>query len=146
LEIVNDGGKSSLPAHVYCRTRLSSPNNQREPYAANADSVKTAPRIMPAWAIRMPPTEVRLRLSLPYATAPQAMAANVPMIVNAPTSASSKLKIARPLLLVDGGDGGSAKSGLLQSGQAIVWPANLSSISNLAPQEQVRGIGMMDNG
>src|SRR6266700_1074153 len=70
------------------------------------------------------------------------MAASVPTMVNAPTSASSRLSTAKPLVRVGGGTGGSATIGLWQSGHGIDWPANLSSISNRAPQEQVTAMGM----
>src|SRR5262245_9122260 len=63
-------------------------------------------------------------------------------MVKAPASAKSKLSTARPLVRVGGGRGGWATVGLWQSGHGIDWPANLSSISRRAPQEQVTAIGI----
>src|SRR5262245_46847563 len=65
------------------------------------------------------------------------MAASVPTMVRAPTRASVKLAMARPLVSTGALAGAAVWSGRLQSGQWITCPANLSSISSREPQAQV---------
>jgi hypothetical protein len=66
----------------------------------------------------------------------------VPIRVNAPTRASNKLASAKPLVKGGSGTGGAVLSGRLQSGQLMIFPANLSSISRSAPHGHVSDRGI----